>query len=253
MYKRTVALQPNYWAAYHYLGAFYFGRGQYENATPEFQKVIQLIPDGESGYVNLGAVYLARGRYEDALRVFEQSVQRTPSAHGLGNLGTTYYYLGRFQEAASANERAVKLRPHGFVHWRNLGDAYRWIPGQEPKAREAYTRAVDLADAAIRVNRNDSQAHRTRGSALAKLGDERGARAAILRALEVEPQRGANAYDAAVIANIAGDEEETLARIEQAIRFGYSVFDIERDPEFANLRKSGRLNSIIQAARSSRG
>jgi serine/threonine-protein kinase len=250
MHQRAIALQPNYWGAYHHLGAFYFGRGQYEKAIPQFHKVTQLIPDGESGYVNLGAMYLALGRYDAALQVFQQSVQRKASPHSFTNLATTYYYLGRFQEAAAAGEKAVELRPHSFVYWRNLGDAYRWTPGQEQKARNAYTRAVALSDDAIRINRNDAQAHRTRASALAKLGNQRGARAAILRALEVEPQRGANAYDAAVIANIGGDEEEALARIEQAVRFGYSVHDIERDPEFANLRKSGRLNSIIPAARS---
>jgi hypothetical protein len=54
-----------------------------------------------------------------------------------------------------------------------------------------------------------------------------------------------------MIANIAGDEGEAIARLEQAIRLGYSVEDIKRDPEFAKLVKTGRLQPIIAGARSS--
>jgi tetratricopeptide (TPR) repeat protein len=250
-YKRAINLQPNFWSGYNQLGAFYFRRARYTDAIPQFQKVIQLVPDNEFGYNNLGAMYQILGRYDEAVHVFEQSIRRNPTAQGYSNLGTSHYFLKRFDESASAFGNAVRLRPYDAVVWRNLGDAYRWIPGQQEKARQAYLRAVDLSSNAIRVNRNDAQAYRTRASALAKLGQHRAARAAILRALEIEPQRSMNVYEAAVIANIAGEHDETRARLEQAIRLGYSVGDIQRDPEFANLAKSGRLSTIISGARSS--
>ena len=56
-------------------------------------------------------------------------------------------------------------------------------------------------------------------------------------------------YEAAVAANISGSEDDAAARLEQALRLGYNADDIERDPEFANLKKSGRLQRIVQAAR----
>ncbi|HYO79186.1 MAG TPA: hypothetical protein VE010_22165, partial [Thermoanaerobaculia bacterium] len=83
------------------------------------------------------------------------------------------------------------------------------------------------------------------------LGRHREARAAILRALEIEPQRASSIYEAAVIANAAKAEDEASARLEQAIRLGYSVEDVKRDPEFANLAKTGRLDAIVSGARSS--
>jgi Flp pilus assembly protein TadD len=110
---------------------------------------------------------------------------------------------------------------------------------------------VELCDEAIRINPADSRAHVTRASALAKLGREREARAAILRALEIEPQHASNLYEAATIANIAGSEEDALARLEQALRLGYNADDVLRDPEFANLKKSGRLDAVIAEHRSS--
>ena len=249
MYRRSIALRPNYWNTHHQVGAYYFSRGRYQDAIPYFRKVTQLIPDGESGYLNVGACYFALGRYEDAVALFQESVQRKATAHGLVNLGTTYYYLGRFNDAAVALDRAVQLKPHAFVYWRNVGDAYQRIRGREERARAAYTRAVELSNAALRVNVNDGEAHRTRAVALAKLGQHRGAHAAILRAFEAEPQRGSTAYDAAIVANVAGDEEEALARIEQAIRLGSKHHEVQRDPEFANLRNPGRLKTIIEASR----
>ncbi len=250
-YKRGIALQPNSWIPYNVLGTFYFTKSRYRDAIPYFQKVIELVPDNEYGYNNLAAMYQALGRYEEAVAVTQQSIERKPTAQAYSNLGTLYYYLGRFSDSAAACEKAVALVPNEFVTWRNLGDAYRRIPGQEANARRAYVRAIEISDEVLRVNRNDSQAHRTRASALAKLGRHREARAAILRALEIEPQRAANVYEAALIANIAHDEDEASVRLEQAIRLGYGIEDVKRDPEFANFAKTGRLQAIISGARSS--
>jgi tetratricopeptide (TPR) repeat protein len=211
---------------------------------------VQLVPDNQRGYLNLGAMYQGLGRYDQAVRVFQQSIQHAPSGQGYSNLGTCYYFLGRYADGAKALEKAVEITPHEYLYWRNLGDAYRWMPGQEANAQRAYERAVTLCDDAIRVNPTDARAYRTRGSSLAKLGRARDARSSILRALESEAQSAANAYEAAIIGNLAGDEEETTARLEQALRLGYNADDIMRDPEFENLKKSGRLQAIIAGFRS---
>jgi tetratricopeptide (TPR) repeat protein len=249
-YRRAIALQPNFWGAYNQLGVFYYEQSRYRDAIPLFQKVTQLVPDNEFGYNNLAAMHQLLGRYDEAVRVTQQSIQRKPTAYAYTNLGLRYYYTGRFADAAVATEKAVALAPVNAMYWRNLGDAYRWMPGQAAKARSAYSRAAELCEDAIRVNPKDARAHRTRAVALAKLGENQAARSAILRALEVEPTRWSNVYEAGVIANIAGDEAEAVARLEQAIRLGASVEDIRRDPEFANLKKTGRLEAIISGVRS---
>jgi len=249
-YKRAIALQPNFWGGYNKLGVFYYIQSRYREAAPQFEKVVQLLPDSDRGYNNLGGTLQRLGRYDEAIRVFEGSIQKVPSGQGYSNLGTCFYFLGRYEDAAAAFEKAVQLQPHEFLYWRNLGDAYRWIPGQQEKARVAFERAIQACDEAIRVNPNESRAYMSRASALAKLGKQREARASILRALELEPQYAANVYEAAVIANIGGSEDDTVSRLDQALRLGYSPEDILRDPEFANLKKSGRLQGIIAEHRS---
>jgi serine/threonine protein kinase/tetratricopeptide (TPR) repeat protein len=249
-YKRAIALQPNFWSGYNKLGAFYFSQGRLQESAPLFQKVVALVPDNQRGYNNLGGIYQRLNRYDEAVRVFEASIKRAPSGQGYSNLGTCYYFLGRYQEAARALEEAVKLEPNHFSHWRNLGDAYRWIAGQEANARRAYRRTIELCDEQIEVNPSEARAHMARATALAKLGRQSEARASILRALELEPQYASHAYEAAVIANIGGSVDEAAARIEQALRLGYNPGDMMRDPEFANLRKSGRLQAVIAGFRS---
>jgi tetratricopeptide (TPR) repeat protein len=250
-YKRAIELQPNYWGAYNQLGAFYYRQSRYEDALAQFHKVIQLVPDNEYGYNNVAGIQQLLGRYDEAVRVTRQSIQRRPSAQAYSNLGTLLYFTGAFAESAAACEKAVELSPHDYVSWRNLGDAYRMMPNQQAKARAAYDRTIELSDEVIRVNSNEATALRTRAVALAKLGRNGAARSAILRALEIEPQHWPNVYEAAVIANIAGAEDEAVARLQQAIRLGANVEDIKRDPEFANLAKTGRLQAIIAGARSS--
>ncbi|HEX6096083.1 MAG TPA: protein kinase [Thermoanaerobaculia bacterium] len=248
-YKRAIALQPNYWGGYNKLGAFYYEQARYQEAVPQFQKVTELAPDNERALINLGGIYLRLGRYDDAVRLFQQSIQRKPSAQAYSNLGTAYYYTGRFREAADAYENATRLEPSHPLYRRNLGDAYRWVPGAEASARKAFEHAIELCNRSIRVNPNDSRVYMWRAGALAKLGRHREARTAILRTLELE-QNAPNAYEAAVIAYLAGSEVDAVARLGQALRLGYPPDAIMRDPEFANLRNSGRLQAIIAGFRS---
>lgn len=249
-YRRAIALQPNYWAGYNKLGAFYYRQGRYDDAIAQFRKVVELVPDNERGYNNLGGMYQRTARYDEAVRVFQASIERKPSAQAFSNLGTAYYFLGRYSEAAEAFEKAVQLTPHDYLYWRNLGDACRWIEGREVRATEAFRRAVALCDETIRINPNDARAHTSRATSLAKLGRHREARSSILRALEIEPQSASAAYEAAIIALLGGSEDEAASRLEQALRLGYAAADLERDPELAKLRKSGRLQSIIAGFRS---
>ncbi|MDP9191263.1 MAG: protein kinase [Acidobacteriota bacterium] len=249
-YKRAITLQPNFWGGYNKLGVFYYAQGRYADAVPQFHKVVQLVPDNQRGYVNLGGMYQRLGRYNDAVRTFSESIARQPSGQAYSNLGTALYYAGRFEEAAQALEKAVELRPRYFVYWRNLGDAYRWVNGGSQKATLAFEKAIGFCDEAIRVNSADAFAHALKGGALAKLGRERQARAAILRALELEPKDPTLAYEAALIANLSGSEEEAATRLAQSLRLGFNPSDAEHDPEFANMKKSGTLQAVIRDFRS---
>ncbi|MEA2328890.1 MAG: eukaryotic-like serine/threonine-protein kinase, partial [Thermoanaerobaculia bacterium] len=141
-YKRAIDLQPNYWSGYNKLGVFYFVHGRYEDAAQQFQKVVSLVPDNVRARNNLGASYQALGRFQDAIAIYEPMLKLSPTDQGYSNLGTVYYYVGRYSDAAVAYGKAASMSPSSYRYHANLGDAYRWIPGDEKKSVEAYDNAI---------------------------------------------------------------------------------------------------------------
>src|ERR1043165_2738911 len=237
-YRKAIELQPNYWGGYSKLGAFLASQGRYSGSALEFEKVVQLSPDNLQGYNNLGGIYAQLGRYDDAIKVFKQSIRRTPTDQAYSNLGTCYYFLGRYSEAASAYEQATKLTPKHYFYWANLGDAYRWIPGAEPRATHAYDEAIALARAELQLNPLNARIRARLAECLAKRGQVADANSEISRALTLAPTNVGVMHRAAIIANVQGDAAAAVAWLSKAIAGGDSKSEIDRDPEFALLRDS---------------
>ncbi len=57
-YKKAIALRPNYWGVYSWLGLFYYNQARYSDAAAMFLKATQLAPDNYQGYATLGGAYV---------------------------------------------------------------------------------------------------------------------------------------------------------------------------------------------------
>lgn len=57
-------------------------------------------------------------------------------------------------------------------------------------------------------------------------------------ALELDPTNSTRMYQAARVSNANRRPDEALAWLQKAIAAGYQTFEIEHDPEFADLRSS---------------
>jgi serine/threonine protein kinase/tetratricopeptide (TPR) repeat protein len=245
-YKRAIELQPNYWGGYNKLGAFYAVHARYDDAAAMFTKVMNLIPDSPRGYNNLGAIYEQVGRYEDAIKMFQKTAAAKPTDQTFSNLGTCYYFLGRYAESAAAFEHAVALTPTKYIYWANLGDAYRWVPGQEAKSAHAYDEAIRLCRGELRVNAADVIARSRLAECLAKRGANSDAAAEIKRSLATDPTNRMVLYKAAVVANIAGNDAQAVSWLTKAIAAGYDRAESQRDPEFALLRNSDAYKTAFR-------
>jgi eukaryotic-like serine/threonine-protein kinase len=237
-YRKSIELQPNYWGGYNKLGTFYYNHARYADAARTFEKVVQLLPDNVRGYNNLGAMYEQMGRYDDAIAVFVRSIRMKPTDQAYSNLGTCYYFKGQYSDAAAAYEKAASLTPHKFLPWANLGDAYRWSPGNEQRAKKAYETATALLLDEMRVNPSDQMLRGKLAECLAKLGRQDEASREITKALAADPQNATLMYRAAIVSNTRGDALSAIHWLNSAITHGYSRSDVERDPEFALLRTS---------------
>jgi len=246
-YKKAIDLQPNYWAGYNKLGVFYFVHGRYQDAAQEFQKVISLVPDNVRARNNLGASYQALGRYPEAISLYEQMLKHSPTDQGYSNLGTCYYYVGRYSDAASAYAKASAMSPSSYRYLANLGDAYRWIPGNEPKSTAAYDSAISLARKQIELNDRNADAHSRLAECLAKRGKSAEAQAEIGAALRIDANDVNSIYRAAIVSLLAGDEKRAATWLHAAVLHGCNPAQIAKDPEFAILRQKESFKAATTA------
>jgi serine/threonine-protein kinase len=244
-YRRSIELQPNYWGGYNKLGVFYSSHSRYQDSAAMFNRVVELVPDNERGYNNLGGVYLRMGRYDEAVRVAATSIQRRPSGQAYSNLGTAYFFLGRYADAARAYEQATSLTPSYYFFWANLGDANRLVPGRAAQAAAAYDRAIQLAQAELKMNPRDPIVNSRIALCLARRNRFEEAAQAIGVALKTDASNPRFLYNAAIVANLSGDGAKTEAYLLDALKHGFNRDEFVRDPEFAAMRERSALRDFM--------
>jgi tetratricopeptide (TPR) repeat protein len=247
-YKKAIQLQPNYWSGYNKLGVFYFAHGRYPEAAQQFEAAVHLLPDSNRPRNNLAGAYQEMGRYPEAIAAYLASLKSQPSPQAYSNLGTCYYDLGRYSEAASVYAKAVEMTPKSYRYWANLGDAYRWIPGSDEKANEAYDHAIDLAGKQIELNERDLDARSRLAECLAKRGRFQDARVQLKAAMGIDKNDLETMHRAAIVSMLGQDYEEASRWLTKAVQHGFNKAKLERDPEFAILRQKPSFRDVMQAS-----
>ncbi len=244
-FQRAIQLRPNYWAPYNWLGDYYGNTGRYAEAATMFEKVVALAPENHLGYDNLGAMDYRLHRWDEAERMFKRSIELNPSAVAYSNLGTLYFYQGRYAPSARQFEQAVQLAPKDEAWWSNLGDAYRWTPGEKDKAAGAYNMATGLARERLKINPKSAQTLVILAVSEAKLGHPNEATAAIRRAVNLDPQDPQNIYIEALVSHLTGDRAGALEFLKEAVAKGYPVSEILAEPEWNNLANDSEFKKIV--------
>jgi len=246
VFKDAIARRPTYWQGYSTLGALYYQQGQFPKAVEQFRSVVDLAPDEAEGYYNLGGTYLALGRNQEAIDVLKKglSIQADPAAWT--NLGAAYMYVGKWEDAAEAMKKATEMVPNDHVLWRNLGDSYDQIPSRRADARQAYAKALETATATLKVNPKDPAV--LSGIALyqAHLGHGQQAEEFIKRALEAAPKDSDTIFTSALVYELSGHPEQALQALQAAVKAGYSLDEVEKEPELRSLQSDPRYRQWVQ-------
>lgn len=245
-YKTMVNRRPGYWYGYGGLGQFYYNHGDFSKAVKQFETLIDLAPDNALGYQNLGAAYLGLGRYDDAINVLTKGLAIAPNWNAWTNLGSAYMYVGRNEEAVGAMKKAAELNPHDHVMWRNLADSYHQLPSHLVDAKEAYRTALQIATAQLKVNPNDTDV--LSGIALydAHLGRAKDAEEFMDRALALSPNNSDTLFTSALVNEIIGNRQKALHAVDEAAKAGYSLNEIEKEPELRSLHADPRYRRWLQ-------
>jgi eukaryotic-like serine/threonine-protein kinase len=244
-YKKAVAMRPNYWGVYSWLGLFYYTQARYPDAVAMFLKATQLAPDNYQGYTTLGGVYITQGRYQDAIIAFQRSIDLRPSSEAYNNLGYTYFLMHRFSESITAQEQAVRLNEGHWEIWGNLGDALYWSPQRRGEAAEKYHKAIAIGVSKVQVNPRDAVILAYLANYSAMVEDRRAALDYLKRALEVAPSDGEVLFRAAVVYNHFNQTDLALSYLKKAADAGYSRAIIKDSPDFEALQQNPQFKALV--------
>ena len=243
-FKRAIKLKPNFWAGHYDLAVFYFQRSKYEEAAGEFQEVVRLTPDNFRAYSSLGGTYYMLNRLPEAQKMLERSLEIRKTYFAASNLATLYYVQGLYEESARTYEEALKLNDQDYQVWGNLGGAYYWAPGEREKATAAFRRAADGAEQSLKINPKDAETMATLAGYRAVLGENAKAEALVDKSLKVDPDNSRIMYLAATTYEWLGKREKALYWIGRALEHGYSLSEIEQQPELKQLLADKRFADL---------
>ncbi|UCG66008.1 MAG: tetratricopeptide repeat protein, partial [Deltaproteobacteria bacterium] len=190
--KEAIALDPNYPAAYRYLGGTHFmdiwlrttdsPKRSMGEAIKFLKKAISLDPLYGDAHGFLGFFLVYARQYEKAVTEAEKGVALCPSSAGsYGYLGSVLRYVGRSEEAIQAYKKALRLNPFPPTNWiYGLGIAYLFT-GQCEQAIEQCLKAVHLEPESV-LN------HITLTAVYGACGREEDARSQAKELLKVQPE-----------------------------------------------------------------
>ena len=152
MFAKAVELDPQFAAAYAYLGWAYFDQWSLgwsrdpqtlEQACILAQQAIAVDPLLPDGHRLLGIVYLWKKHHELAIAEVERALTLDPNhADGYAALGDILCWAGRAEETIPLVEKAIRLNPQ-YPPWYlwNLGHAY-YLTGQYGEAIATFKRVL---------------------------------------------------------------------------------------------------------------
>jgi serine/threonine-protein kinase len=214
-----------------------------------FRKVVELTPDNCRGYNNLMGVYFYLGENSRIEEMFEKSVAIKPNAAAYSNLGTIRFFQGRYDDAFKKYEEAIRLGQNDLIIWGNLGDCYRYTPGYEGKAKEAYQQAIKLAEEAKQVNPKDAQLRSRLALYSVLAGETKMALDEIAEARELAPQDVWVLRKCVQVFEFAGRRDMAFNALQDYLTHGGALGLIEGDPDMKELCKDQRFAGLKDKAK----
>ena len=226
--------------------------GHLEKAADLFREEVDLTPDSAYALANLGGVYLELGRFQEALPIFERALRIRENDQTFSNIGSALMYLGRYKDAVAALEHAVQLAPENHVGWRNLGDAYRQVPGDSAEAEHAYRTALLKASGQLSVRKDDPDVLSSIALYWAHLGDKHKAERFAARARAAKQLSSEILFTLAITAELTGDRTTAINDLASAWKAGYPLPSIENEPEIKSLQNDIRYKQWHESAKSAK-
>jgi DNA-binding winged helix-turn-helix (wHTH) protein/TolB-like protein/Flp pilus assembly protein TadD len=236
--ERALAIDPDLAAAHSALGHI---EVQYEHdwdgATREYARAIQLDPSLALTYHRRGLLYAMQGDTDRAIAEAERAQQLEPlwlaPRTAVGNF---LYHAKRYDESIRLIEQVLALDERS--------DSARSVLIRDLIGKGDYERAL------VEIDRRPLQAPGSsafRAQALALSGRREAALAELNRVLALSRERYVAAYDIASIYAALGDTENAFLGLEHAMEDRSTLINfLAQDPTFEALHADPRFASLVQ-------
>lgn len=255
MYRRAIALDPNYALAYAGLAdcsafrAAYHGGGEeaLAQADSASKRALELDPNSAEAHASRGLTLSHQRRFEEAEVEFEQALLIDPMLYeAIYYFGRTLQTEGKAERAVEMYERAVALRPDDYQSL-SFATAQHHAMGSEAKMLDTARRMIAAAEHALSLNPGDSRALYLGGIVLERLGDSRRAQEWAQRALQIDPSHPVMLYNIGCLHSVAGRVDLAIDHLERAMELGFHHRDwLLTDPDLTNVWNHPRFKALLE-------
>lgn len=254
MYRRAIALDPNYAMAYAGLADCSAFRANEEGGGEEAlaqaeaasKRALELDPNSAEAHASRGLTLSHQKRFAEAEPEFKEAIRLDPTLYEAAYFyGRMLQTAGKPDEAIEMYERAVGLRPDDYQALSFLAMAHQ-ARGDAAKVEDASRRMADAAERAISLNPGDTRALYLGAINLERLGESTRAQEWAQRARQLDPNHPVMLYNLACFHSVAGRVDVAIDHLEQSIELGF--FHPEwflSDSDLANLRGNPRFEALV--------
>jgi tetratricopeptide (TPR) repeat protein len=226
LFRHTVAVTENNWAAHTYLGfALAKSSARLPEAIAEYQVSLKIDPEISTTHNYLGfALLMTPGRSSEAIAEFQAALRLDPRlADAHSNLATVLAKTpGRLPEAVAEFQAASRLKPDSAEIHYNLGLGLSELPGR-------LSEGIAEIRTAVRLKPGSAEMHYNLGRILARTPGLREAIAEYTAALRIKPGDAEAHYGLGlVLAELPDRVREAIAEYRTALRLR------PEDPKFHN-------------------
>lgn len=202
-YRKALALDPNYAAAYAGLGSLYLDIRDFKRAEPLSDRAVQLAPNVALFWYNRGVMQSIKGEKKKAMESYERAVKLEPNhPNYLRCRGTMRLFFGDTKGAMKDCTQSLKLSPEYAQSYILKAK----ILAKESKSHEA----IEAASKAISLSPRKAESYQIRSQCYKKLGNLDLALADVEKASKLKPEDETIHLDAREVEALSGNLEAAM-------------------------------------------
>lgn len=256
-FQRAIDRDPAYAKAYAALAVVEFRRNEYHGAGVPMASILALADRALAIDPTLASAHAARGvalgdadDRDGAVQAFERALALDPDSHE-ANLWYAHYLLsaGQLERSAAMSIRALEIDPDDFVSPLFAETVLRGL-GRIDESRRYGQLGIKRAEEAERRNPDISRPTQLLATSYAAMGRPDDARAALARALAIDPDDNLVRYNAACTMALLGDHDQALDLLERWVQSTgrHGLYHARQDPDLEALRGRARFEALTVPA-----